>query len=362
MVVDDEYANVYFLKRVLTGEGYDVTTATNGREALKILEQSKPDAILLDIMMPEVTGLEVLRRVKEDGSIKNIPVIMVSAKTESGDIELALDMGAVEYIRKPVDEIELLARLRTALRLRHYQKQLEENIKAKEDFIRIVAHDLRTPFTTISGFAEMLKNDESLSKFYSREQMEFLNFIFTSSSFLVEYFNKLLNWSKIGSQNLMLNKDFHLLKPIAETSYLIYKAKLQSKSINFTINVPDKVLINIDEVYFGQVIVNLIGNAVKFTPEGGAITMSFAAENKTGTITITDTGAGMNDEIIKKIAGNEPIKSTKGTQGEKGTGLGLKICHKIISDHGYEMRIISSAEQGTNVSVIINQENFRLDE
>jgi two-component system sensor histidine kinase/response regulator len=357
LIVDDEYGNVYFLKRVFTGEGYKTLTAMNGHEALQILEQTIPDVILLDIMMPEMTGLEVLEKIKENEATRDIPVIMVSARTDATDIKLALDMGAIEYLRKPVDEIELLARLQTALRVRNYELEIKENLRAKEEFIRIVAHDLRTPFTSISGFAQLLIEDEKLSRFCSEEQKEFLNFILTSSSFLVEYFNKLLHWSKVGSADMKLEKKISLIKPIIDSTFFVYKSKIQSKNIDFTIKVPDNFGINIDEVYFRQVISNLVGNAVKFTNHAGAITVLLTGEADCYTLSVTDTGPGMDEDTIEKIYSDLPVKSTNGTDGEKGTGLGLKICNKIITNHGFQMTISSVPGKGTTIGILISNEN-----
>jgi two-component system sensor histidine kinase/response regulator len=356
LIIDDEEGNVYFLKRVFTGEGYKTFTAMNGHDALQFLQHTLPDVILLDIMMPEMTGLEVLEKIKENEATRDIPVIMVSARTDAKDIKLALDMGAIEYLRKPVDEIELLARLRTALRVRNYELEIKENLRAKEEFIRIVAHDLRTPFTSISGFAQLLIEDEKISRFYSEEHKEFLNFILTSSSFLVEYFNKLLHWSKIGSEDMKLEKRISLVKPIIDSTFIVYKFKIQSKNINFTIKVPDNFSINIDEVYFRQVISNLIGNAVKFTPHGGAITVQFTSEADCCIFSIADTGPGMDEDTIEKIYSDLPVMSTNGTDGEKGTGLGLKICNKIITNHGFKMNISSVPGKGTTIGILINNE------
>lgn len=354
LVVDDEYANIFFLKRVLNGEGYETISASSGYEALSLVEENRPDAILLDIMMPELSGLDVLKKLKENNSTSEIPVIMVSAKTESVDIENALDLGAIEYLRKPVDEVELLARLRTALRINNFQNKLKENLKNKEDFIKIVAHDLRTPFTTISGFANMLKKDEKMQKYYTSDHIESFNFIVDSAMFLVEYFNKLLSWSDMGMNEVKLDLHPVLLKPMVETSLMILKQKIDSKNISVEINVPEDLQINCDDVYFRQIINNLLGNAIKYTPLGGKITV--LAENTDGKLIlyIKDTGTGMNEDTIKKILSDKPVKSVRGTNGEPGTGLGLKICNKIITSHNFRMEFYSEEGNGTSVAIIIN--------
>lgn len=347
LVVDDEYANIFFLKKVLTSEGYRVITAKNGRESLELLDNEKVDVALLDIMMPEMTGLELLEKMKEQDVTKDIPVIMVSAKTDSSDIENALDLGAIEYIKKPVDEIELLARLRTALRIKKYEEQLHENIKAKEDFIRIVAHDLRTPFSSISGFAKFLKDDEDLQKYYSDEHHELFDYILSSASFLVEYFNKLLNWSQIGSNSIKLNKKEVNLDYLLKTVFVIFKSKLQERNIEIKTEIDPNEVIYVDEIYFGQVINNIINNAIKFSPDNSTIHISLNSKDENKKIKIKDFGPGIPPETIEKLMNNKNIKSTQGAKGEKGTGLGLKICKKIIQTHGFDFEILSEAGKGT---------------
>jgi|GEM_PF-2721128 len=138
LVVDDEPANIFMLEGVLDAEGFAVATATDGENALLLLEAESFDAVLMDIMMPKMTGLDVLKIAKDRGITSTTPFIMVSAKVQSTDVEAALQLGAIEYIRKPVDEIELLARLNSVLKIREQDlklKQLNEQLKKKNEII-----------------------------------------------------------------------------------------------------------------------------------------------------------------------------------------------------------------------------------
>lgn len=139
LVVDDEPANIFLLEGILTENGYKVSTAINGKDALKIISEIPQDTILLDIMMPEMTGIEVLEKIVSIKNIRDIPVIIVSAKTEVEDVKIALDKGAIDYIKKPIDEIDLLARVRVALRLKDREDKIKRLVKLKDEFIGILA-------------------------------------------------------------------------------------------------------------------------------------------------------------------------------------------------------------------------------
>ena len=354
MIVDDEYANIFLLKKILEEEGYITSSASNGKEALEKIPEVMPDLILLDIMMPEISGYDVLQEVMENENINHIPVIMVTAKTGSEDIEKTLNMGAIEYIRKPIDEIELLARVRTALRIKKNEEQLKEMVYAKEEFIRIVAHDLRTPFSTISGFADLMLEDENLKKSLGEENKQFLEFILNSSSFLIEYFNKLLDWSKLGLENLKLNKQLFRINSIIESLLLVYKFKIDNKQLNIINNISNEEMVSADEVYFGQAINNIFSNCIKFTMVGGIIEFNMESTNNNKRICIKDNGVGMNDDVVQKIFSNQNIKSTRGTEGEKGSGLGFKICKRILDSHGFILKIESKIGGGTKFIIEIN--------
>jgi PleD family two-component response regulator len=184
----------------------------SGQEALQVLEKHLPDAILLDVMMPEMSGMEVLEVLQQKDETREIPILMVTAKAGPEDVEEALKKGAQDYIKKPINEIELLARLRTALRIKHQADTLRNMLRSKEEFIRIVAHDLRTPLSTISGFAEMILMNFSGDEPQSEEIKNYLQIIVETTNNISEYFNKLLTWPTwvpVGSNCPLKKYPFH---------------------------------------------------------------------------------------------------------------------------------------------------------
>lgn len=348
LIVDDEPANIFFLKGILEGEGYRVITASNGMECLDILKDTRPDVILLDIMMPVISGIEVLEKIQKNVNTKNIPVIMVTAKTESTDVEEALDKGAVEYIKKPIDEIELLARLRTTLRIKKNEDILREMLQSKKDFINIISQDLREPFSSISGFAEMLYYDKELVNNLNSYHKNFLKYIIRTSHNIVDYFNKILNWTNLEGKEIKLRLgDINLLKLI-NSSVVVYQTLITEKKLKIVNEVDEDLIVKVDKTYFRQVINNLISNAVKFTPDKGEIKISSDKDRKNIKLVISDTGLGIHDiepEVMFSRFINTPAR---GTRGEKGTGLGLGICKKILDAHGFDITYKSEPREGTD--------------
>jgi two-component system sensor histidine kinase/response regulator len=342
LIVDDEPINIFFLEGILSEEGFEVITAKNGEEALAKVSQYCPDTILLDIMMPGMSGIEVLEKLMANPQTSHIPVIMVTAKSDAEDVQLALNKGAIEYVKKPVNEMEMLARLRTVLRLKEKEDQLKEQLHSKEGFISMLSHDMRTPLLSVAGLAEMLLNDEGNDK-----HKQILQTIIHSSNFIVDYFNKLLNWSNLGAKELKLNKENVQLLEVMKSAQVIYSLQVKDKKQNLVIDCDPDITVQVDASYFQQVINNLLGNAIKYTPEGGDIVLSASRNENTLKITVSDTGIGITDISQEELFGATFHKSTRGTRGEKGTGVGLRICKIITEAHGFDLSYQSESGKGT---------------
>lgn len=347
LIVDDEPANIFVLEGFLLANRFKVTTASSGLEALRLMKQELPDLIMLDIMMPGMSGIEVLQTIVNDSEVSDIPVLMVSAKSEAEDIEGALNIGAVDYIPKPFNDVELLARVRASLRLKKQKDALKEMIESKNNFIRIVSHDLRTPFSSISGFADILLNDEELKRKMTSEHKEFLQYIIETSHYLISYFNKLLNWSKYEAGKIELKIGIVKISKLIDTTQMIFQKNMEDKKIAFIRDVPEDIIINADDTYFNQVINNIVSNAIKYTPNGGQITLKAFKEADNTIIEIADSGEGISGQTPEQLFEKPYHRSTVGTMNEKGTGLGLFICKKIIDAHGFGITFRSMPGQGT---------------
>lgn len=342
LIVDDEPINIFVLEGILTEEGFEVYTAENGMDALSRVGECMPDAILLDIMMPEISGIEVLEKLMNNPKVSHIPVIMVTAKVEAEDVQLALSKGATEYIKKPVNEMEMLARLRTVLRLKEKEDRLREQLYSKEAFISMLSHDMRAPLLSVAGLAEML-----LSQDGNDANRKVLGTIINSSNFIIDYFNKLLSWSNLGAKELKLTQRRVLLIEILNAAKVIFSLQLEDKKQSLAIDCEPTIQIYADVSYFQQVVNNLLGNAIKYTPDNGSITLGADQDNDSVFIRVKDTGSGISGISEDELFGTVFHQSKRGTRGEKGTGVGLRICKIITEAHGFGLSYRSESGKGT---------------
>lgn len=352
LVVDDEPANRFLLEGLLTANGYAPLFAISGDECFHILEESPPDLILLDIMMPRMSGLEVLVKIINSEEWKNIPVIMVSAKTTSQDIQEALNQGAIDYIKKPFDEMELLARVKVGLRLKENEDKLRDMIRLRNDFIKIISHDLRSPFTAIHGFARILQKADNLTA----EQKQSLSYIIQSVEFSDDYFNKLLSWTLLDHGDIKLKKETFRLKELLDNTIMIFSHKAEVKNISMLNEVDASIEITADQTYFRQAVANLVSNAIKFTKNDGRIVTSAISSENGISLSISDNGVGMPESITPEKLFRDSIASTRrGTEGEKGTGIGLSICKKILDAHHFGFTFTGNPQGGTRFIITITE-------
>ncbi len=345
LIVDDERANQFLLEGLLCANGYETLIANDGDECLNILETILPDLILLDIMMPRMSGIEVLQKIMCSEELKQIPVIMISAKTASADIKKALDTGASDYIKKPFEEIELLARVKVGIRLKNEGDHLREMISQRKDFVKIISHDLRSPFTAINGFAELLLSDNNLN----RDQKESLQQIIDSVEFSQEYFNKLLSWAELEQNEIELNRKELNLEKVVKSSIRFHERKARKKEIKLIVSVDPSYQVLADEIFFRQVIENLLNNAIKYTPSGGTVSCTTSQQGKHNALIISDTGIGMPEDMQPEgLFDKKIVQSRRGTNNEKGTGIGLGICKKILDVHGFKLFFERNSSGGSD--------------
>lgn len=357
LIVDDIEYNVILLNQILLNAGYKVLSASSGKKCLEILKTDIPDMILLDVIMPEMNGFDIIERINLDERTKNIPIIFLSAISDYETKLKGLDKGAVDYITKPYDDREVIARVKVHLKIKElenenlkYIQELELINRDKDNLLKIIAHDMRSPLTSIMLLSEFLmsfKTEIDIEKI-----QKYSNIIFNSSKKILKLINQLLQTKKIGQSENEITS-FDLVKTIGHSTDLVIQM-LKQKSIHLEFKFCEaEIIVNLDEGKFDQILNNIIYNAIKFTRLNGLIQISvdtiLEKESKVLHISIQDNGIGIPAQIKEDIFSDHPNRHRVGTDGEEGTGLGLSITKNLVQNMNGKIEIESEEQIGTNV-------------
>ncbi len=328
LIVDDVPANLKILGEILKLEGYKVRPVPNGILALQVIEKEIPDLILLDIMMPEIDGYEVCKRLRENPRFADIPVIFISALNETQNIVKALKVGGVDYVTKPFQAEEVLARVATHLKINQQQKELQKLNAEKDKLFSIISHDLRGPLGGFMNYTELMIDDSM--EFTEADIKEMAIELNISAKNIYNLLDNLLNWAKLQRNQIIIEKKIHILSQIINENLDVIFELAKNKSIDLIIDIDKNIEIETDANMLLTVIRNLISNAIKFTPSGGKITVKNYFEGDEIVICVNDTGIGMSAEIIENLFTINKKSNRLGTGGEASTGLGLILCKDFI--------------------------------
>ena len=354
LIVDDLPANLKILGAILESEGYVVRPVPNGRLALQVSEKEMPDLILLDIMMPEMDGFEVCRQFKENPDLKDIPIIFISALSDSSDIVKALKAGGVDYITKPFNAEEVIVRVGTHLKIFMQKKEIEQQNKQlqklnseRDKIYSIIAHDLRGPFNGFLGLTQILA--EELAGMSLREiQSVSANMRFSAVN-LYRLLENLLDLTRLQQGLIKVKQEEVQILHVADKSLVMILEQAKNKGLVIETIIPVNLKAFADSNILQSIIRNIVSNAVKFTPKDGKITLSaYILDDSFIEISVRDTGIGMSNEMINNLFSIELQVNRHGTEGEPSTGLGLMICKDFIEKHGGRFIIESEEGKGSN--------------
>jgi signal transduction histidine kinase len=360
LVVDDDANNRDVLSRRLTRQGHDVRTAVNGSEALKMLRESAFDLVLLDIMMPDMDGYEVLGLIRGDPRLEGIPVIMISALSEVHSVVRCLEAGAEDYLAKPFNPTLLKARIGASLekkrgrdREMHLFGQLQENYKQlqaveklRDDMRNMIVHDLRTPLTSMIVGIDMLEQDCALSEI----QREIVALASTGGQNLLGMINDLLDVEKMESGTTQLV--YETLSPATLVTEAAGQLSSLAKQAEATLVVEvaeDLPSFAGDQGKLSRTLVNLIANAIRFA-RLGTVTIRAAVAGDQMVFSVRDTGPGIPQESFERIF--EKFGQLD-SRSRIGTGLGLAFCKLAVEAHGGEIKVESVVSEGSLFSFTI---------
>ena len=353
LIVDDDAANIRVAAEILRQQKYNVSFAQSGMEALHKAGFVNFDAILLDIMMPEMDGYEVCEKLKSNPVTRQIPVIFLTAKTEPENVVKAFGVGGVDYVTKPFNSQELLSRVETQVRLKKTLEKLEKaNISlreannTKDKMFSIISHDLLGPIGNIKESLEVIVNGEVIMD--EKNMQSFIHSMWGSIGSSYNLLENLLLWSRNQQDKMAYKPKILNLTSVVKGTFNLLAGVAKQKSIEMNSNLADRQMVYADNNAVKTIIRNLVSNAIKFTSENGLITIG-VKEVKGGflQVSVSDNGIGMDrktkDNLFKKFK-NEP---RWGTDGERGVGLGLVIARAFVEKHGGTIRAISEEGKGS---------------
>jgi signal transduction histidine kinase len=348
--VDDIARNVQVLGSILSENGFGVSVASSGEGALNAIKEQKPDVMLLDIQMPDMDGFEVCRRLKADAATRDIPVIFLTARTETDDIVRGFELGAVDYITKPFISQELLARVRTHLQMVRQTRRLLDLHKEKDEFLGIAAHDLRNPLSKIQFVADKMSyKADSFTPDLIKEASADIAHTVTG---MMELVSNLLDVNAIENGHLRTELNPIEMDNIIEHIVHDYEARAAKKSISIAFeNDSQHELVMSDEVAIVQIFDNLLSNAIKYSPFGKPIMVRLRKETTAVVLEIQDNGPGISDDDQKKMFQKFARLTAQPTGGEHTIGLGLSIVKKLVESVKATIQVQSALGQGTTFTV-----------
>jgi signal transduction histidine kinase len=327
LIVDDTPANLSVLLQCLSDAGHRVLVAEDGEEALELIAQAVPDLVLLDVMMPGIDGFETCRRLRADPVTAELPVIFMTALTDTREKLAGFAAGAVDYITKPVQHEEALARVATHLQIRRLRRELATELALKEKFMRIAAHDLRNPLCLImmaGGVARRANANAAML----RRSLEDIDSSARHMRGIIDTFLQL----RAGDRTARLSLPA-LVAAVVKQQSPAADAKTQDLIFDEPADLPP-VRGDATEVF--QIVTNYLSNAIKFTPVGGRIEVQIGRSARADAlrISVKDTGPGVpaaeRDRLFSEFAGLSP----RPTAGEESHGVGLAIVKQLAEDNG----------------------------
>ena len=345
LIVDDVDENIKLAAKILKDNGYNISYARSGKEALHKISLTNFDLILLDIMMPEIDGYETAEKIKQIKEYKDVPIIFITAKDEIDDIVKGFTAGGVDYITKPYNSKELLVRVGTHIELYITKKELKNSIVVKDKMMSVISHDLLGPLGTIKMSFDMFLAGEF--KYAQEHVEEFLGNVQSSLDSSYSMMVNVLEWARNINNIEHINfEKFNVKNIIVEISE-IFESKFKQKNINYIIDINEAEELIYDIDIFRIIVRNLVSNAIKFTENKGEIKVYLEKNNNKTFVCIKDTGVGMSQEIKEKLLQANSFYTSNGVNNEKGHGLGLNLVKDFISILDGDFIIESEVGQGS---------------
>lgn len=362
LIVDDLPENLAVLGNILRDEGYQIAVANCGPQAIKIASSRNPDLILLDIAMPDMDGLTTSCHIKENPETADIPVIFLTARTDSVDVLKGFKAGAVDYITKPFKAGELLVRVSTHIELKRSRDQiakqkaaLDNLLETRKKLFSVITHDLKSPF---AGLLTLINVMVECFDSYSKEEFkDSLSLIKETSDNIHSLMQNLTHWAKLNTNAIEYSPRTVNLLSLVKSTFGPLSINYLKKNIGLNINIPEETTLFTDPDLLRVVIYNLLSNAGKFSHHGSYVSVDYTTDATGPCITVTDSGTGMPQRQLDSLFNGGSVVSSPGTANESGSGIGLLLCREMIEKAGGSIHATSEPGKGSRFFIRLNPEN-----
>jgi len=359
LIAEDDMTQRLILHECVAGAGFEVFDAADGAEAVELARAVKPDIVLLDVIMPNLSGFDACRQIRLIPELSGVPILIVTGSDDDASIDEAFAAGASDFLAKPLNWRLVPHRLKFIARisqmdgdLRASKARAEAGNVAKTNFIANMSHELRTPLNAIIGFADVIQG-EVLGPLGTPEYKEYIGDIKRSGKHLLELITDILEWSKLEAGQIRLNPETTALATLIDSCVRMVAPIAESKGIHLSADV-DRIDLTTDQRSARQILINLLSNAIKFSPSGTTVkVVGRATDADQVRIEVIDQGIGIpGDKLNDVLRPFFQVDDSLARQHE-GVGLGLTIATSLTSALGGKLDISSELGNGTTVGLTL---------
>ncbi len=337
LVADDEEMNRRMLRDILESEGHQVTLAEDGQEALEKVFAEPPDVVLLDIMMPKMDGYEVCNQLRKDSRTAHLPILIITALKDHDEKLKGIRAGANDFLTKPIDPEEIRLRVKNAVCAKLLYDEVQETlVKLREmevlrdNLIHMIVHDMRSPLMGVSGSLEIISDAQDR---LSPTQKEFVTMGQRACNEAIDMVTSLLDVGRMEAGKMPLTRVSCDIRELAQTAVDSVAVLIREKKLTLRVT-GDSASADVERDIIHRVLINLLGNAIKFSPEGGTITIAISSTGHAVRVTVTDQGPGIPPEYHQHIFDKFGQVESRKENGNHSTGLGLTFCKLAVEAHG----------------------------
>ncbi|MBN2773481.1 MAG: hybrid sensor histidine kinase/response regulator [Prolixibacteraceae bacterium] len=377
LIVDDNMNNIQVLANMLSNNGFNVEFATNGKSALQWMEEETFDLILLDVMMPEMNGFEVCEKIRKTKKYKEIPVIFLTAKTDKESTVKGFNSGGNDYLTKPFDQRELLARVNTQLELKrnrdkltrvnswleqkvaertkelnlaltevtHLNNKLLQLDEVKSEFLKMISHEIRTPLNGIIGFTDIIKNSNE-----SEPLMEYIELLEHSAQRLEKFSLNALLFTSLKLGNYVIDSNTANLNDLLKKCEEEVSKKVKEKNLRVQIYCQPNYNLKLDQELISTAVVLILDNAIRFSPDNAEINIITQQDSEKLILTVNDNGVGFSPSALKNLfeffgSGEQHL--------DQHVGMGLALAYQIMIAHKGKIEVKNLKEGGASVTLTL---------